>query len=228
MRSIKEIFLAHAELDAQGRHVNGMDKATNHNYSDAYESLFRGEFDYASNLCPWLPTVDRRSCSECASDTYHRTTCSQYAPRWKSLRNSVELVMEVGVADGSCLCAWRDIFPNAHIVGMDIHHSDRAHGERIEFHLGDQRRKEDCERAAGGRLFDFIVEDATHKLENSLLTLLWLWPFVRPGGLYVVEEWEGITGTRDNVRALFPFAEIVGTCGPHIQDEPLVVLRKPL
>lgn len=143
-------------------------------------------------------------------------------------RSDVRLVMEVGVADGACLQAWYDVFPNAQIVGMDIHHSDMAHGDRIEFHLGDQRVRADCERAAANRQFDMIVEDATHKLEFTFLTLFWLWPFVRPGGIYVVEEWEGATGTRMNIKALFPMVEIVGTCGPHIQDEPLVVLRKTL
>lgn len=144
----------------------------------------------------------------------------------ESSRYDIRLVMEVGVADGSCLLAWKEVFPLALIVGMDIHHSDKAHGERIEFHIGDQRSKEDCERTAAGRQFDVIIEDATHKLENTFLTLFWLWPYVKVGGLYIVEEWEGGSGERDRIRALFPNTEIVGTCGPHIQDEPLIVFRK--
>ena len=188
MRTIKEIFLANAEV-VNGRHVNGTDKQTNHNYGDAYESLFPD-------------------------------------------RDAVKLMMEVGVADGSCLSAWREIFSNATIVGMDIHHSDKAHGDRIEFYLGNQSVGQDCERAARGRgapdrLFDVIIEDATHKLGYTLMTLFWLWPFVKPGGMYIVEEWEGAGGDKDRIRALFPQVEIVGTCGPHIQDEPLIVFRKP-
>lgn len=154
-----------------------------------------------------------------------------YGDAYESLfsdRDAVQLVMEVGVADGSCLCAWRDIFPNALVVGMDIHPSDRAHGERIEFHLGDQRSRKDCERAAAGRQFDMIVEDAVHWTDHTLLTLYWLWPYVKPGGIYVVEEWEGVGGDRDRIRALWPnLVEIIGTSGPHIADEPLVVFRKP-
>lgn len=191
MRTIKEIFRSYAVLDAEGRHVNGTDKESNHHYGDAYEELFRRN----------MPVTDR---------------------------GTLRLMMEIGVADGACLLAWREVFPSALIVGMDIHHSDRAHGDRIEFHLGDQRSRLDCERATGGRLFDLIVEDATHKLRDSLVTLFWLWPYVRPGGLYVVEEWEGAAGDRERIRALWPCAEIVGTCGPHIQDEPLVAFRKPL
>lgn len=181
MRSVRDIFRSHAVFDAQGRHTNGTDKGSNHNYGDAYECLFPN-------------------------------------------RLSIRLVMEVGVADGSCLRAWREIFPNATCVGLDIHPSDRAHGERMEFYLGDQLVREDCELATAGRQFDLIVEDATHQLRNTLLTLYWLWPFVKPGGLYVVEEWDGVD--RNRILSLWPSVEIMDTIGPSGGVEPLVVFRK--
>ena len=182
VKSIKEIMRASAELNAEGVHIGGSDRESNHSYGDAYESLFPD-------------------------------------------RSAIKLVMEVGVADGSCLLAWRDIFPNALIVGMDIHPSDKAHGERIEFHLGDQRSKDDCERAAAGRHFDLIVDDATHLIVDTLLTLYWLWPSVKPGGLYVVEEWPSPDPAR--IKSLWPQVEIVKTIGPSGGEEPLVVFRKP-
>lgn len=164
-----------------------------------------------------------------------KESCHHYGDAYDALldRDEIKLMMEVGVADGSSLLAWREAFPNARVVGMDIHPAAKWDGE---FHLGDQRVKADCERAAAGRQFDLIVEDATHELENTLLTLFWLWPFVAPGGLYIVEEWEGAAGDRDRIRALWQdtggcgecvSVEIVGTCGPHVQDEPLIVFRKP-
>lgn len=141
-------------------------------------------------------------------------------------RQAVKLMLEVGVADGSSLLAWHEVFPNAHVVGMDIHVSQRAVENGVEFHLGDQRSQEDCLRVVQGRQFDVIVEDAWHTVDNTLLTLFWLWPFIKPGGIYVVEEWAGIGSARDNIKALFPFAEIVDTDGSFGGIEPLVVLRK--
>ena len=204
MRRIADILRSYAVFDDQGRHTNGTDKQSNHSYGDAYEQLL-----YRSNFV----TVNTEMGPLPVNQPY-------------SIRDEIKLMMEVGVADGSCLLAWREVFPNATIVGMDVHPSDKAHGDRIEFHLGDQRSRQDCERAAGGRQFDLIIEDAVHSLENTLLTLYWLWPFVRPGGMYVVEEWDGTD--RDRIRALFPMAEVIGTCGPHVADEPLVVFRKPM
>lgn len=148
--------------------------------------------------------------------------------KYVSTRENITLMMEIGVADGSSLRAWRDIFPNATCVGMDIHHSDGAHGDRIEFHIGDATSQADCERVANGRLFDLIVDDATHHQKDLLRTLLYLWPFVKKGGMYVIEEFEHVTSLKRNIIELFPFAQIIGTCGPHCEDEPLVVLRKLL
>lgn len=192
MKTIAEIFRSYGVLDAQGRHTNGTDKMTNHNYGDAYANI----------LCEW---------------------------RGSLARSSVKLMMEVGIADGSSLLAWRDIFPNAYCVGMDIHDAARLPGqERVEFWYGSQCEKEDCDRAVAGRKFDFIVEDATHQLEDSLRTLLYLWPHVAPGGLYIIEEFANIGALRANIAALWPFATIVDTTGPFGGIEPLVVFRKPM
>lgn len=208
MRSIKEIFRSHAVLDGEGVHVNGTDKESNHHYGDAYESLFT------------LRGVDNALLLE-----YPTNAPPGYGDT--STRCDVKLVMEVGVADGSCLRAWREVFPNALIVGMDIHHSDKAHGDRIEFHIGDMRSRRDCENAAAGRLFDMIVDDATHHIDANLMTLLYLWPFVRPGGMYVIEEFCDVHDLGKNLKALCPYVEIVDTPGPFGGNEPLVVLRKP-
>ncbi len=205
VRTVAEIFSSWEELDSYGRHINGTDKnGPNHSYGDAYERI--------------LTIPDARSdLGDIVRIKYPY-----------SIREEVKLMMEVGIADGSSLQAWAEVFPHALCVGMDIHHSDKAHGERIEFVLGDQRSKADCERAAAGRMFDFIVEDATHILENNLLTLLFLWPFVKPGGLYVIEEFANVGALIPNIGALWPNAEVVGTCGPRGEDEPLVVFRKGL
>lgn len=202
MRSIREIFRSHAVLDADGCHVNGTDKESNHRYGDAYERLLT------------IPDVPSDPSGLVKLEYPY------------SIRGDVRLMMEVGVADGSSLLAWREVFPNALCVGLDIHPSERARGDRIEFHLGDQRSRDDCERAAAGRQFDLIVDDATHRLDHTLLTLYWLWPCVRPGGMYVVEEWDGVD--RERIRALWPCAEIIDTAGPFGGVEPLVAFRRPM
>jgi cephalosporin hydroxylase len=141
-------------------------------------------------------------------------------------------VMEIGITDGSSMLAWREIFENALIVGLDITSCSCERGPRLEFHQGDQKNRDECRRAATNdnidpnRRFDMIVEDAYHSTENTLLTLFWLWPFVKVGGIYVVEEWANVSADRAYIEALWPNVEIVSTPGPFGGDEPLVVFRK--
>lgn len=190
VKSMAEIFRAHAVLDDQGRHIGGTDKQSNHRYGDAYESLFPD-------------------------------------------RSAARYVMEVGIADGSSMLAWREIFQGAHIVGMDIEPCSCRRGPRLEFWVGNQRDRGDCIRAATnngaepGRRFDLIVEDAYHSADNTILTLLYLWPFVKRGGLYVVEEWYDINVVKNDVLELFPMARILLAVGPSGGIEPLVVFQKP-
>lgn len=144
-------------------------------------------------------------------------------------RRGVGLIMEVGVADGSSLLAWMEVFPNAHVVGLDIHPAARLRERdyRMEMHVADATERTSCEVAANGRQFDFICEDASHRLTDNLRTLFYLWPYIKPGGIYVIEEFADIGSLRRNVLSMWPFAEIIDTTGPFGGTEPLVVLRKP-
>lgn len=195
MKSIKEIFKSYGVVNAEGRHINGTDRETNHCYGDAYEQLFGdGKLTEVGRL---------------------------------TRRHEIKLMLEIGVADGSGLLAWTEVFPNALVVGMDIHPCEKAAmSGRIEFHIGDQRSLDDCRRVADSRLFDLIVDDATHNICDILPTLLYLWPSVKVGGMYIVEEFSNLGSLSKNVKELFPFAEIVNTTGPFGGNEPLLVLRK--
>jgi trans-aconitate methyltransferase len=142
-------------------------------------------------------------------------------------RLQVTHVLEVGIADGRSMLAWREIFPAALIVGMDREPCSCERGPRLEFHQGDQRSRADCLRAAGGRKFDLIVEDASHQLDANLLTLFFLWPWVKPGGCYVIEEMQDVQNYREECEGLFRGCRWTPTPGPYGGNEPLVILKKP-
>lgn len=144
-------------------------------------------------------------------------------------RAGVTLMMEVGVADGSSLLAWAEVFPHARVVGMDIHQCSRSReSDRVEFHLGDATVADNCRMVAAGRQFDLIVDDASHQLGDILATMFHLFPYVRPGGLYVVEEFQGLGGARASVEAMFPYARVYDTPGPFGGNEPLFVASRVL
>lgn len=76
-------------------------------------------------------------------------------------RNGKLDILEIGVQKGWSLKAWKDYFPNANIVGIDISDT-RVHKEGYEFILDDVKNiKLDKE-------FDIIIDDGSHFLEDVL------------------------------------------------------------
>lgn len=176
----------------------GSDKNTNHAYGELYDSLY--------------PTQESR--------------------------DAVQLVLEVGIAHGGSVRAWLDIFPNATIVGMDkepVHnamcgstdpgiHPIVPRPPRLEIHQGNVRSFDDLKRAASNRQFDLIVEDSSHQVDDNLRCLFVLWPFVKPGGLYIIEEFQDVHCWVDHLK-VFRGLEFLRT-GGHKPDELLTVVRK--
>ena len=48
-----------------------------------------------------------------------------------------------------------------------------------------------CERFEVDEIFDFIIDDASHKLEDQLKALRWL-PKIKPGGRLIIEDIQDI------------------------------------
>ena len=100
--------------------------------------------------------------------------------------NGVRCVAEYCV--GASLRAWAELFPNATVTGLDPADDAAALNglhERIRVITCDSR--DDLGVAKLGS-YDFIVDDGHHSLDAQRSTLKTLWPFVKPGGLYVIED----------------------------------------
>ncbi len=165
-------------------------------------------------------------------DTNHK-----YGDFYQSLfksPESVRNVLEIGIAHGGGLLGFRDFFFNAECVGIDNQYSPCA-GERITVHRAEATDYEALMQVIQGQQFDLIVEDAAHKTEDNLRILFWLWPYVKPGGCYVIEEWENVARDRlcfdlfkgcRLVETPFPFKLGHHAYVPEEPNELLVVLRK--
>jgi hypothetical protein len=119
-----------------------------------------------------------------------------YASYLRTKRWQVKRVLEIGVggyesrAPGGSLRIWRDYFPRARIVGMDINDKDVDLGPRVRFVRGDQSSAEDLERvvAALGGPPDVVIDDGSHLGGHAKLSFEYLFPRMSSGSLYVVED----------------------------------------
>jgi hypothetical protein len=116
----------------------------------------------------------------------------QYMPVYEAIARELgpaARVCEAGVWQGGSLATWKVLFPDGLIAGVDI--DPRCHWPDGTVRIVCAQEDE----ALPGLLaehspdWDLIIDDASHEGWRSRLTLRHLWPVVRPGGYYVVEDW---------------------------------------
>ena len=120
-----------------------------------------------------------------------------YLPIYERLLAPLRLrrctILELGVYQGDSLQMWRDGFPRATVVGVDLVPPPLDLGPRVHIVQGDQTDPEllgrvRAEHAPGG--FDVIIDDASHVGTTTARSLQVLFEeHLRPGGLYVIEDW---------------------------------------
>ncbi|WP_270936754.1 class I SAM-dependent methyltransferase [Falsiroseomonas oryzae] len=113
-----------------------------------------------------------------------------YEPFFRPLRDAPIRLLEIGVDKGNSLRLWKAYFPLATVIGADIVPEKAALAEdRIAIEIVDQSQPAQLEALARRHgPFDIVVEDGSHIWGHQIVSLQALLPFVRPGGLYVVED----------------------------------------
>ncbi len=105
-------------------------------------------------------------------------------------RTSAGSVLEIGIFGGASLRTWEAYFERATIIGADIDPSTRRFAQgRIAVEIIDQSNLEALVALALKHApFDIIIEDGSHHWEHQITTLRTLFPFLKPGGIYIVED----------------------------------------
>lgn len=124
-----------------------------------------------------------------------------YEKHLEPMITSARNILEIGICGfrdipnnrvGASLYAWRDYFPNAMIHGIDNDGRFIFEDERIKTQQADAYNATQLAKSlikfgvATG--FDFICDDAVHDPVPQLYLLRSLWPLVKKGGVYAIEE----------------------------------------
>ena len=114
-------------------------------------------------------------------------------------------LLEIGVGGyenpnegGNSLRMWKKYFPFGMIFSIDIYDKTPLQENRIKIFQGSQVDKEFLQGVMdkiGG--LDIIIDDASHRNEHVIKTFEILFPYLRDGGIYVVEDTE--TSYRDEM-----------------------------
>lgn len=123
-----------------------------------------------------------------------------YERHFAARRTAVRRLLEIGVGGtnswrgyetpegGQSLRMWRDYFPNAEVIGIDLY-AKAVSGPRIRFEQGDQSDPDFLqsliERYAP---FDIVIDDGSHIGAHIIASFGALWSAVVPGGFYAIED----------------------------------------
>ena len=106
------------------------------------------------------------------------------------LRYAPIKILEIGIETGGSLKLWEKYFPNATVFGIDIVKKEFMNSTRIKTFVGDQASRQALNsfiQTYGGD-FDIILDDGGHTMEQQQISLGFLFKYVKPGGLYVLED----------------------------------------
>jgi demethylmacrocin O-methyltransferase len=130
-----------------------------------------------------------------------------YSRHFARLRTKPIRLLEIGIGGyqyedlgGESLRMWQRYFPRGLVYGLDIFPKPGVHGPRIRTVQGDQSDPEFLDEL-GCRLgpFDIVIDDGSHINDHVKTSFGGLFPHVRSGGLYVIEDlqtayWPGYGG----------------------------------
>lgn len=138
---------------------------------------------------------------------YHFYT-KHYQNHFKPYRFKKIKLLEIGVggyenplSGGQSLRMWKSFFPFAKIFSLDIFDKSFLQEYRIKIYKGSQVDsyflQSICDEVG---LFDLIIDDGSHINEHVIKTFEFLFPKLKLGGIYVVEDtqtsyWEEYGGT---------------------------------
>lgn len=115
-----------------------------------------------------------------------------YLPTYERIfgpkRNTPVRLLEIGICTGGSLLAWSEYFtsPESEIVGLDVTFEhmtfDLSKDPKVRALLMDARTK------TPDGLFDFIIDDGSHWLNDQIQAFVNLKSHLKPGGVYIIED----------------------------------------
>jgi Methyltransferase domain len=105
------------------------------------------------------------------------------------LRYEPITLLEIGVFHGGSLRMWSDYLEKARIIGVDIQPECAQYaGDRREVEIGSQADPDFLNDLGRRRQPHVIIDDGSHQADHVILTFRTLFPHLRPGGIYIVED----------------------------------------
>ena len=131
---------------------------------------------------------------------------SEYEKYFATYTGQVNNILEIGMWDGGSMALWYELLKPEKIVGIDI--EDKKDNEYFIKWKNDRLTKDNsliktfwninqanktalldiCKSELENNI-DMIIDDASHVYDYTLASFETLFPLLKPGGIYIIEDW---------------------------------------
>ena len=156
-------------------------------------------------------------------------TAHNYLPayeRWLEKRTGVTL-LEIGVMRGHSIAMWNEYFTDSRVIGIDITLAN------LEFDLSNVYKCDGTNAAQvdalfPGMMFDYVIDDGSHFIDDQLKSLDVFLHRMSPGGKYFIEDIAGDDALSKIERRIggHDYTVIDGRGPDRPMDEIMVVIHK--
>ena len=105
------------------------------------------------------------------------------------IQPGIDSLLEIGVWEGQSLAMWEEYLPGTRVVGLDIDLSRLRY--EVDARSCDATSRESIDDALLNEQFDVIIDDGSHRVFDQIASFDILWPRVKPGGHYFIEDIAG-------------------------------------
>jgi hypothetical protein len=155
------------------------------------------------NVIDWAFPPDEltRLANKYGSDKGNRVFGRHYYTRiyhhfFAHLRHQPITLLEIGLrhifehreATTPSLRTWRDYFSSARLIGFDIADFSSVSLSNCRILQGDMSSRQDLSQLFALGPFDIVIDDASHASAHQQIALACLFPHVKPGGFYFIED----------------------------------------
>jgi len=148
------------------------------------------------------------------ADKYQHKYTDYYSNWFEPVRKDELKILEIGVFEGASARMWAEYFPNSKIyctdiaigidkrsVGCSEFIMNNLKSDRIFPHYIDQSNREDMQKFIDiySGNFDIIIDDGHHFQKHQQISLGFLFPHLKEGGVYIIED---ITIPKDRYKGM--------------------------
>jgi hypothetical protein len=105
-------------------------------------------------------------------------------------------ILEIGVQRGHSIRMWQDYFMNSNVYGIDVTLDNVIYDGLKNVYVCDATSEDQINSTFLDKKFDYVLDDGSHLIDHQIKSFDLLWPRIKSGGKYFIEDVNGDEATK--------------------------------